>query len=190
MEVTVRNCYNIGSVSGVSAVGGIVGKAQDGHTFENCYNAGDLTCTSEKYVAGGICGETTYDNTFTNCFFDTAKTSVGDNTDKTVGKTFEELRSDETLKLIGDAFRPDVCGINGGLPVLAWQITTLCGDVNFDNAVDITDAMLVFYHVAKKEALPETALAVADFNADGETDIADAMKLFYFVAKKSNSLFD
>ena len=62
--------------------------------------------------------------------------------------------------------------------------------MNFDNAVDITDAMLVFYHVAKKEALPETALAVADFNADGETDIADAMKLFYFVAKKSNSLFD
>mgnify|MGYP004497371415 FL=1 len=190
VEVTVRNCYNIGSVSGVSAVGGIVGKAQDGHTFENCYNAGDVTCSSEKYVAGGICGETTYDNTFTNCFFDTAKTSVGDNTDKTVGKTFEELRSDETMKLLGDAFRPDVCGVNGGLPVLAWQITTLYGDVNFDNEVDITDAMLVFYHVAKKEALPETALAVADFNADGETDIADAMKLFYFVAKKSTSLFD
>ena len=94
------------------------------------------------------------------------------------------------MKLLGDAFRPDVCGANGGLPVLAWQITTFYGDVNFDGAVDITDAMLVFYHVAKKEALPETALAVADFNDDGMTDIADAMKLFYFVAKKSTSLFD
>lgn len=190
VEVTVRNCYNIGSVSGVSAVGGIVGKAQKGHTFENCYNAGDVTCTSEKYVAGGICGETTYDNTFTNCFFDTAKTIVGDNAGKTEGKTFEELRSDETLNLLGDAFRPDINGANGGLPVLAWQITTLYGDVNFDGAVDMVDAMLVLYHVANKAPLTEKALAFADFDSNGTTDISDAMRLLYFVAKKSTSLFE
>ena len=188
VEVTVRNCYNIGSVSGVSAVGGIIGKAQSGHTFENCYNAGDVTCTSEKYVACGICGESSYDNLFTNCFFDTAKTTVGDDIDKTEGRTFDELRSDETLKLLGDAFRPDIFGVNGGLPVLSWQITTLYGDVNFDGSVDVFDAMLVLYHVAEKDTLPEESLAVADFNFDGETDLTDAMKLLYFVAKKSVSL--
>ena len=54
--------------------------------------------------------------------------------------------------------------------------------------VDITDAMLVFYHVAKKELLPEDALVRCNTNDDNDVDIADAMAIFYFVAKKTDSV--
>lgn len=65
---------------------------------------------------------------------------------------------------------------------------TPCGDANGDGKVDITDAMLVFYHVAKKAPLTDNALAVCDTNDDGNVDITDAMRIFYFVAKKSPSV--
>ena len=62
------------------------------------------------------------------------------------------------------------------------------GDADGSGEVDITDAMLVFYHVAKKELLPEEALVRCNTNDDNEVDIADAMAIFYFVAKKTDSV--
>ena len=62
------------------------------------------------------------------------------------------------------------------------------GDADGNGEVDITDAMLVFYHVAKKELLPEEALVRCNVNDDNEVDIADAMAIFYFVAKKTDSV--
>ena len=62
------------------------------------------------------------------------------------------------------------------------------GDVNGDGVVDITDAMTVFYHVAKKELLPNEKFPAADVDKNNEVDITDAMRIFYFVAKKSNEL--
>ena len=60
------------------------------------------------------------------------------------------------------------------------------GDVNRDGLVDISDAMLVFYHVSAKSLLDNSELY--DMNGDGELDIVDAMLLFYFVAGKTESL--
>ena len=62
------------------------------------------------------------------------------------------------------------------------------GDADGSGEVDITDAMLVFYHVAKKELLPEEALVRCNVNDDNDVDIADAMAIFYFVAKKIDSV--
>ena len=62
------------------------------------------------------------------------------------------------------------------------------GDVNVDGIVDISDAMLIFYHVAKKELLTDEQLLRCDTNDDNEVDIVDAMRVFYFVAKKIPSL--
>ena len=62
------------------------------------------------------------------------------------------------------------------------------GDADGSGEVDITDAMLVFYHVAKKELLPEDALVRCNTNDDNDVDIADAMAIFYFVAKKTDSV--
>ena len=64
----------------------------------------------------------------------------------------------------------------------------LLGDVNFDGAIDIADAMTVFYHVAKKSYIDISAHEYADINADGAIDIEDAMKVFYCVAKKTTSI--
>lgn len=54
-------------------------------------------------------------------------------------------------------------------------------DLNQDGEVDITDAMILFYHVAKKSLMEGD---MGDLNHDGEIDISDAMILFYYVAKK------
>ena len=62
------------------------------------------------------------------------------------------------------------------------------GDANGDGEVDISDAMLVFYHVAKKESISWDALLRTDADKSGEVDIADAMKIFYYVAKKIDTL--
>ena len=62
------------------------------------------------------------------------------------------------------------------------------GDADGSGEVDITDAMLVFYHVAKKELLPAEALVRCNTNDDNDVDIADAMAIFYFVAKKTDSV--
>lgn len=54
-------------------------------------------------------------------------------------------------------------------------------DLNNDGEVDITDAMILFYHVAKKSLMDSD---VGDLNHDYKIDINDAMILFYYVAKK------
>ena len=66
--------------------------------------------------------------------------------------------------------------------------TAADGEADGNGEVDITDAMLVFYHVAKKELLPEDALVRCNVNDDNDVDIADAMAIFYFVAKKTDSV--
>ena len=62
------------------------------------------------------------------------------------------------------------------------------GDVDGSGRVDITDAMLLFYHVAKKEFLAEDRLPYAEVTDDLDVDISDAMAVFYYVAKKSDTL--
>ncbi len=64
----------------------------------------------------------------------------------------------------------------------------VCGDANGDGVVDITDAMIIFYHVAKKEFMTDEQASRCDTNDDELVDITDAMRVFYFVAKKSDSV--
>lgn len=63
------------------------------------------------------------------------------------------------------------------------------GDVNGDGQTDITDAMMLFYHVAKKSTLTEEEQNRAHSDLDWTVDIGDAMSLFYYIAKKSNTFF-
>lgn len=60
----------------------------------------------------------------------------------------------------------------------------LLGDANNDGQVDIEDAMMVFYHVAKKSLLTDDQASRCDVTKDGNIDIEDAMNVFYYVAKK------
>ena len=76
----------------------------------------------------------------------------------------------------------------GSAPVVQDVKLCLKGDANGSGTVDIEDAMLVFYHVAKKSYLGDEGLAACDTNADGTVDIEDAMTVFYFVAKKIDKI--
>lgn len=76
----------------------------------------------------------------------------------------------------------------GSAPVVQDVKLCLKGDANGSGTVDIEDAMLVFYHVAKKSYLGGEGLAACDTNADGTVDIEDAMTIFYFVAKKIDKI--
>ena len=76
----------------------------------------------------------------------------------------------------------------GSAPVVQDVKLCLKGDANGSGTVDIEDAMLVFYHVAKKSYLGGEGLAACDTNADGTVDIEDAMTVFYYVAKKIDKI--
>lgn len=68
-SITVKECFNSGTISGTTYVGGIVGWAigdmnNGSTTIENCYNDGSVDA-SEKY-AGGICAATS--KTIKQCY--------------------------------------------------------------------------------------------------------------------------
>ena len=62
------------------------------------------------------------------------------------------------------------------------------GDANGDGEVDLIDAMMIFYDVAKKESVAWYRRSRCDIDLDLRIDIKDAMKVFFFVAKKIHSL--
>lgn len=63
-------------------------------------------------------------------------------------------------------------------------------DGSVGGEIDISDAMLLFYYVAKKITVQDVQDPEAmDINQDYAVDITDAMMLFYYVAKKPDSDF-
>ena len=62
---TISNCYNAGEVTASSNAGGICGYNRDNSTISNCYNTGEITASS---YAGGICGNNSSNNTISNCY--------------------------------------------------------------------------------------------------------------------------
>ena len=81
----------------------------------------------------------------------------------------------------------EVCGNEEKYDIIP-ALTYVLGDVNGDEEVDISDAMKMFYHIAKKEFLSDEQLLAYDIDGNGTVDVADVMRVFYFVAKKSPSL--
>ena len=52
----MTECYNSGSVTGATLVGGLVGDLYSGGTISDCYNTGTVTATATSGVAGGLTG--------------------------------------------------------------------------------------------------------------------------------------
>ena len=76
----VRNCYNLGEITGQTAATGIVGYFEPdwraSELVENCYNGGKCTVIKEGGTGYGIGynGET---SNFVNCYYDTTKSEKG-----------------------------------------------------------------------------------------------------------------
>lgn len=111
----------------------------------------------------------------------------------------------ESVTFLGDA--PEIFGLscpeNGivyyslgakGFTSPMWNgikclpVDAVMGDVDGDGSVDITDAMRLFYDVAKKEPVPAERKVLCNFDLNTDVDISDAMTLFYYVAKKTDKL--
>ena len=66
-STTIRNCANLGAVTGSDSVGGIIGGfVGSGAVITGCYNTGAVTATASN--AGGIFGNGNYGITVTNCY--------------------------------------------------------------------------------------------------------------------------
>ena len=80
---TIKNCYNIGDVSGgnnnydIAYIGGVCGSNNNG-TIENCYNAGNVIRTDYDSHVGEVCGSNNY-GTIENCYYPegTANSGIG-----------------------------------------------------------------------------------------------------------------
>ena len=68
-STAMTECYNVGSVSGASLVGGLTGNLYNGGTISDCYNTGSVTATAASGMSGGIVGNFRYGtikNVYTN----------------------------------------------------------------------------------------------------------------------------
>lgn len=118
----VNSCYNVGSVNCTAAagnVGGIVGWFTGTVNLENSYNAGSVSGGKTIGAISGI----GVDTQLVNCYYLTGTAQYASGTKNFVGtsKSADEMKSELFVKTLGEAFKADEDGLNGGYPVLAWQ---------------------------------------------------------------------
>ena len=130
--VTVRSCYNTGSVAGSTIVGGILGGERGeysanaqygcrGLTLENCYNAGGLLVGTATVRVGALAGYPIDGRYYTGltvrkgaCRFVMGwKCSQGDSV-----KESAVLTADTLFEGLVDS----IGGVNSGYPLFDWQL--------------------------------------------------------------------
>ena len=135
----IRNSYNVGDVSGIKYVGGIVGG--NSYFVQNCYNLGDVSGTS--YVGGVSGGKVGNNSAIQNCYYltDTATGGIGglDAVGEAEVKTAEQFASGEIAYLLQGEQTEQVWGQSIGsdtLPVFATESNKVYSALNCHN--DIT----------------------------------------------------
>lgn len=68
--------------------------------------------------------------------------------------------------------------------------STLCGDINLDGAIDISDAVLLQKYAAEMVELNQQQRLNGDCNADGSTDAQDVLSLLRFLVRLTEVLPD
>lgn len=119
-QVAVENCYSTGTITGGGWYSGGISAYVDSSyaSVKNCYAAGSVTGSG----AGAVFGKVSYSSTVVaNCYYpDTL--SVSDS--KAVKVTEQQLKTLDSAAALGEAFMQDAKSVNGGYPILTWQITT------------------------------------------------------------------
>ena len=119
-QVAVENCYSTGTITGGGWYSGGISAYVDSSyaSVKNCYAAGSVTGNG----AGAVFGKVSYSSTVVaNCYYpDTL--SVSDS--KAVKVTEQQLKTLDSAAALGEAFMQDAKSVNGGYPILTWQITT------------------------------------------------------------------
>ena len=95
-ELIVRDCYNVGSITGRHA-GGIIGQCNWHETIRNCYNAGTVTGTAN---VGAIIGIYSSDK-ISNCYYlEGSVTRAGYGDKASIAKTATEFADGTVLALL------------------------------------------------------------------------------------------
>ena len=159
MNGSIESCYHNGTVtnSGDTSVGGVVGHISVGKyedtdtTMKNCYHIGAVNGAEGK--SGSIVGliqgydETAGNAYITNCYAIKGQANVTHN--GTAAKCEISEVTANMMKFayadLGDPFvKANSDSFNDGFPVFSWQQSDfLMGDVNCDDAFNVTDVVLL-----------------------------------------------
>ena len=154
----IRDCYNTGSVTGSAKAGGIVGQLNKG-TIENCYSIGDIGGKASQ--KGGIFAFSSA--TVKNCYYTLpeAETLGG-----TAAAAAHITSPDGLADKLGNAFKEDTAGANGGYPILVWQAGEV---VQPDPRIELTGSDTLWR--TTNDAQPQTTITAACKDMDEDTHV-------------------
>ena len=120
-QATIKDVYNTGAVSTTkNLIGGLVG-VMERSSLTNGYSTGKVTVAeSGGSSVGAVVGAA---ETLSNNYYleGTADKAVGNGDATAAVKTVDELKAAAMPAALGDGFKRDLGGVNGGYPVLTWQ---------------------------------------------------------------------
>ena len=154
----IQNCYNTGSVTGSAKAGGIVGQLNKG-TIENCYSIGVVGGTAAQF--GGIFA---FSNAAVkNCYYTLPEAeTLGGTAAAAAHITSPEGLADK----LGNAFKEDTAGANGGYPILVWQAGEV---VQPDPRIELTGSDTLWR--TTNDAQPQTTITAACKDMDEDTHV-------------------
>ena len=156
-KVTIENCYNAGSITGSGKAGGIVGQLSQG-TIENCYSIGAIDGAAKK---GGIFAFSSA--TVKNCYYTLPEAeTLGGTAAAAAHITSPEGLADK----LGNAFKEDTAGANGGYPILVWQAGEV---VQPDPRIELTGSDTLWR--TTNDAQPQTTITAACKDMDEDTHV-------------------
>ena len=154
----IQNCYNTGSVTGSAKAGGIVGQLNKG-TIENCYSIGDIGGKASQ--KGGIFAFSSA--TVKNCYYTLPEAeTLGGTAAAAAHITSPEGLADK----LGNAFKEDTAGANGGYPILVWQAGKV---VQPDPRIELTGSDTLWR--TANEPQPQTTITAACKDMDEGTHV-------------------
>ncbi len=130
----IKNCYNTGSITGGWPAGGIAGENEN--TLISCYNVGYVDSTAGSNYGEAIGTRNgSFNHAVVNCWYLEGSSSdsgyYNDSTVKVTAMNDKKMKVSsfvDALNLYEDAYLADTKDINGGYPVLKWQLKNSEGD--------------------------------------------------------------
>lgn len=202
-NITIANCINTGDVTAGTQVGGIIANF-DGipkkATIENTINVGRISTTrstGRNAAVNGIVGYVAASakpatEEYINTFYRTEDININGATvestnDISISRGVIKLAAEFTDGTIAKLLNQDSENahfIQGAEYPILRAVDCTAGDINLDDIVDLSDAILVLRHIEKQATLQGVVLlTAADFNGDGVIDNADYSQVKRFALK-------
>lgn len=175
---SITDCYNLGSIAGMSRTGGIGGQLQNNVAAANCY-----TAHSSEALVGFLYSS----SSLTECFGLGAFADAGTGT-VTDCAAIDPDNKAELLSLLDSAFAADEDDLNGGYPLLAWEKGE--APAPKEPSVALASATL---HLTAGDTHPTTTLTVIYKDMDAEEvvwSIEDGAEVIELIAPENPNAAD